>query len=287
MSYNMRVKTKNIILGLLLGLGLAFFIPQQVAALGTTTNGKNGSCSIEVEQGGYANPHCLDKQSSITVQISKAIWEDEVYTHLISVELAGHGPILKNLNSNGQATFTINGKALTDLGENKEIKFTNEGAVNNKLMCSRTVGLVKEEACTDEERVTPIDNDEPWEICNQIPETDAEGNPSDRKQKCLDCLEGNPSGIWTAIGCIQTGSTEGIIGELMTVGISIAGGIALIMILAAAFLFATSEGEPKRTSEAKEILTAAIVGLIFIIFSVTILEFIGVNILKIPGFGGS
>jgi hypothetical protein len=117
---------------------------------------------------------------------------------------------------------------------------------------------------------------EPFEICNQIPED----GPRD---KCLTCF--GQQGIWTAIGCIDTSSTEGIVGKLMTVGISIAGGIALLMILASAFLFATSEGEPKRTSEAKEILTSAIIGLIFIIFSVTILQFIGVNILKIPGFG--
>ncbi|MFH1959358.1 MAG: hypothetical protein ABIJ22_03465, partial [Patescibacteria group bacterium] len=97
--------------------------------------------------------------------------------------------------------------------------------------------------------------------------------------------DGKGDGIWTAIGCIDTSSTQGIVGKLMTVGIGIAGGIALLMILASAFLFATSEGEPKRTSEAKEILTSAIVGLLFIIFSVTILQFIGVNILKIPEFG--
>lgn len=125
---------------------------------------------------------------------------------------------------------------------------------------------------------SPI-NDEPWALCEQIPES------SDGRSKCETCLD--KEGIWTAIGCIPTDSTDGIVGELMSIGLSIAGGIALLMILAAAFLFATSEGEPKRTGEAKEILTSAIVGLIFIIFSVTILEFIGVNILQIPGFGGS
>jgi len=136
-----------------------------------------------------------------------------------------------------------------------------------------------EDICNTKPFVFNNDNtnaDTPWNLCNQIPESGPRG-------KCLTCL-GN-DGIWTAIGCIDTSSTEGIVSKLMTVGISIAGGIALLMILASAFLFATSEGEPKRTSEAKEILTSAIIGLIFIIFSVTVLQFIGVNILKIPGFG--
>ncbi|MBU1885496.1 pilin [Patescibacteria group bacterium] len=139
------------------------------------------------------------------------------------------------------------------------------------------------------------DISEPYEICNQIPETEknADGTITNNEQydQCLECFnqdadgDGKGDGIWTAIGCIDTSSTQGIVGKLMTVGIGIAGGIALLMILASAFLFATSEGEPKRTSEAKEILTSAIVGLLFIIFSVTILQFIGVNILKIPEFG--
>jgi len=155
----------------------------------------------------------------------------------------------------------------------------------NETFPGCTLSITTQSGCSadqceeEEEIIDPLESTaeiEPFEICNQIPEDGPRG-------KCLDCF--GQQGIWTAIGCIDTSSTEGIVGKLMTVGISIAGGIALLMILASAFLFATSEGEPKRTSEAKEILTSAIIGLIFIIFSVTILQFIGVNILKIPGFG--
>jgi hypothetical protein len=74
---------------------------------------------------------------------------------------------------------------------------------------------------------------------------------------------------------------------LMTLGLSLAGGAAILMILGAAFTLATSQGEPKRTGEAKDMLTSAIIGLLFIIFSVTILQFIGQGILQIPGFGNA
>ncbi|MBW7955147.1 hypothetical protein H3C66_00270 [Patescibacteria group bacterium] len=91
-------------------------------------------------------------------------------------------------------------------------------------------------------------------------------------------------GIYTAVGCIGADS-ESIITRLVRIGLGIAGGLALLMILAGAFMFSTSQGEPKRASEAKELITSAVLGLIFIIFSVTLLQFIGVTILQLPGFG--
>jgi hypothetical protein len=67
--------------------------------------------------------------------------------------------------------------------------------------------------------------------------------------------------------------------------LGIAGGVALLTILSAAFLFSISQGDPKRTGQAKEMMTAAVIGLLFVIFSVTILQFLGVTVLHLPGFG--
>ena len=92
-------------------------------------------------------------------------------------------------------------------------------------------------------------------------------------------------GIWTAIGCIKRDPTE-IVQNLLRVGLGMGGGVALLMILAAGFLFSISQGDPKRTGQAKELVTAAVSGLLFIIFSVVILQFIGYTVLQIPGFGG-
>jgi hypothetical protein len=91
-------------------------------------------------------------------------------------------------------------------------------------------------------------------------------------------------GIYTAVGCIPS-TSEGIVAQLVKIGLGIAGGTALLMILAGSFMLSTSQGEPKRAGEAKELITSAVMGLLFIIFSVTILQFIGVTILRIPGFG--
>ena len=93
-------------------------------------------------------------------------------------------------------------------------------------------------------------------------------------------------GIYTAIGCIGADS-ESIVTRLVRIGLGIAGGVALLMILAGAFMFSTSQGDPKKAGEARELITSAVLGLIFIIFSVTLLQFIGVSVLRIPGFGST
>ena len=65
----------------------------------------------------------------------------------------------------------------------------------------------------------------------------------------------------------------------------IGGGIAFLLILVAGFMIITSQGSPDKIQAGKELLTSAIAGLLLIIFSVFILELIGVDILEIPGFG--
>lgn len=95
------------------------------------------------------------------------------------------------------------------------------------------------------------------------------------------------------IGCasVQTGlgraigvSPERLIRDIFAVLLSISGGIALLLIIRASYMLMVSRGDPEKVAEAREILTSAIVGLLFIIFSVVILQVIGVDILKIPGF---
>jgi hypothetical protein len=119
---------------------------------------------------------------------------------------------------------------------------------------------------------------EPYSICesNLKPGSAAYGS-------CTTCY--GDGGIWTAIGCIDQ-NPKTLVKKLINFGIGISGGIALIIILTSAFSLTISQGDVKKTSDAKEWLTAAIIGLLFIIFSVSILEFIGSSVLRIPGFGG-
>jgi hypothetical protein len=92
--------------------------------------------------------------------------------------------------------------------------------------------------------------------------------------------------IASAIGCIPVNNTAEFVGYLLRWSMGIAGGIAFILIVYAGFIIVTSAGSPQRVQAGKELLTAAVTGLMVLIFGAFILEFIGFTILNIPGFGG-
>jgi uncharacterized membrane protein YqhA len=70
----------------------------------------------------------------------------------------------------------------------------------------------------------------------------------------------------------------------MAIALSLAGIITVVLIIFSGYRLMISQGNPETIKEAREQLTAAIVGLLFLIFSLVILQIIGVNILGIPGF---
>lgn len=99
--------------------------------------------------------------------------------------------------------------------------------------------------------------------------------PTDKKFKCAT--------IDTAIGSVQTDPVK-LVQQLFGILLSLAGGIALLLIIYSGYQIMTSEGNPEKLQAARETLTSAIIGLVFLIFSLVILQIIGVDILKIPGF---
>lgn len=101
---------------------------------------------------------------------------------------------------------------------------------------------------------------------------------------CVACA--NNKGVWTGLGCMPTNKVGAFIGKtIFSFGLGLAGSLALLCILYASFILQTSRGNPERIKKAKENLRACITGLLLIIFSVFILNLIGVSVLRIPGFG--
>jgi len=90
-------------------------------------------------------------------------------------------------------------------------------------------------------------------------------------------------GILTALGCIPTKDPTRFVAWILKFAIGIGGGIAILLIIFGAFQVMTSSGNPENLKKGNEMITSAIGGLIFIIFSVFLLKLIGVNILSIPG----
>lgn len=97
--------------------------------------------------------------------------------------------------------------------------------------------------------------------------------------KGLECDPAKPS-IKTAIGCIHTNPAD-LMQDVLKFGVGIGGGLAFLMMLLGAFQMLTSAGNPETLQAGRERLTSAIIGLLVIIFSVLLLQIIGVDILGI------
>lgn len=87
----------------------------------------------------------------------------------------------------------------------------------------------------------------------------------------------------TAFGNIST-NPEQFIQKIFAILLSMSGGIALLLIMKSGYLIMTAQGKPEALQQGRDQLVAAIVGLIFLIFSFVLLQVIGVDILHIPGF---
>lgn len=98
---------------------------------------------------------------------------------------------------------------------------------------------------------------------------------------CKSCFEGG--GAWTAIGCLGGETPNDFIASFLKIGTGLGGGVAFLLILFSGFQRITSAGNPEKLHEAKELMTAAVSGLLLIIFSIFLLRLIGVDILQIPG----
>ena len=107
-------------------------------------------------------------------------------------------------------------------------------------------------------------------------------NPGE-KEDCEACLLGG--GAFTALGCMPTNLSDFLQKYVFTLGLGMAGGIAFLLMLWGGFLVLSSQGDAQQIGLGREIIIGAVTGLLFIIFSIFILRFIGVDILRIPGFG--
>jgi len=108
---------------------------------------------------------------------------------------------------------------------------------------------------------------------------------------CVQCMGSNGQNsdgnqvmkMYTAFGCIDT-SVAGIAEYIFSIGLGLAGTIALGCIIFASIKLQVSAGNPEKIKESQELITSCITGLILVIFSIVLLRIIGIDILRIPGF---
>ncbi|NCN58747.1 hypothetical protein COW99_05620 [Candidatus Roizmanbacteria bacterium CG22_combo_CG10-13_8_21_14_all_38_20] len=119
--------------------------------------------------------------------------------------------------------------------------------------------------------------------------TQVNDEPGDYDQ-CVLCLTKNTAGHppehkWTPLGCLPT--SPGLFTQvILRVFVSIVGGVAFLAILYGGGLILFSNGIPERVETGRSILISSVAGVLLVIFAVFILEFIGLEIFGLPGFGG-
>jgi len=97
------------------------------------------------------------------------------------------------------------------------------------------------------------------------------------------CIKEHCSHIETALGCFPT-QPRGIIEWLLKYAIMFAGGLGFLLMLFASFQIMTSSGDPDKLQAGQQLLGSAIAGILFIVFALFLLRFIGFTILQIPGW---
>ena len=237
-------------------------------------DGKDLKCNI------YGS--CIQTKDPIFVSVSDLQYSDgtavaEGTTIKVRLDIKPGGSITeKDYNYTNGGTYEFSGITLDKTYRVEVIvNAAGDDQKRHKLETNFTNGA--EANCDPNLCNENLETANPYKVCNQLDKT------TEEYERCMDCFA-DKEGIWTAVGCIPQDPTSAV-ASIVQIGLGIAGGIVLIMILVGAFMFSTSQGDPNKTKEAKEIITSAIIGLIFVIFSVTMLQFIGVNILQIPGFG--
>lgn len=93
--------------------------------------------------------------------------------------------------------------------------------------------------------------------------------------------------IRTALGCIHASDPKALINQIVTWAVGIAAGAAFVTIAYSGFLMTTAAGDVKKVNEAKSFLMSALLGLALITLAVLILNFVGIQIFGLGGFGFS
>jgi hypothetical protein len=101
-----------------------------------------------------------------------------------------------------------------------------------------------------------------------------------------DAASGRCKAFTSGLGNFATDASE-FLRNVFGILLAFSGGIALLLIIRAGYKIMTSRGNQDAIKEGREQLIAAIVGLLFLIFSFVFLEVIGVDLLRLPGFGGA
>jgi len=182
----------------------------------------------------------------------------------------------------------------------------NTGCITDDQCCSKLCALFPDNAasgqavykCTDVAPTWPAGCAAPNEACSEdsnccygscIEQGGAkicmEGAPTSKNPPpCSEWQDGKCIRIASGLGIDIPTDVPGIIKTFFGIILSISGATATLLFIYAGYKIMAARGNPEKFQEAKDRFTSTILGLLFIILSLVILQVIGVDLLKIPGF---
>ena len=120
----------------------------------------------------------------------------------------------------------------------------------------------------------------PFELCKRLRSED-----KTRCEACVGTDEKNEK-MWTAIGCLPTRASE-LVPALINFVLGIGGLIMVVQIIIAAANIIFANGDSGKIQKAQTSIMNSVIALLFIIFGVTILQIIGQDVLRLPGYFGN
>jgi type IV secretory pathway VirB2 component (pilin) len=93
----------------------------------------------------------------------------------------------------------------------------------------------------------------------------------------------NTLGVQTPFGCLQSDPAQ-LINEILRIVLGVAGGLAVLFIIIGGYKVAASQGDPDSLDDGRDMITKAVIGLVFVLLATFILGIIGVDILGIKFF---
>ncbi len=229
------------------------------------------SCSVD--------PSIIDTN---TIPVIKALNVDKNQTFradLVTQTENKHLPERIQSGASGNVTISI-GKQVVG-----KYSYNVYKDVDNSLVCTgsfevktpedaaaaRTKNLLAKKECTGEAPKDTVCFNGEWVAASK-----AAGD----FESCGSVAGGANARIRTAIGCVPI-NLNSFINALLAWTAGIAGGLAFLLMIFGSLQMITSQGNAEQLKKGREQFIAAISGLLFIIFSITLLQIIGADILGI------
>lgn len=105
----------------------------------------------------------------------------------------------------------------------------------------------------------------------------------DSFEKCDDCMKAGH--VWTSLGCIKAADPYAFVGQIITWATILGAGLATAIIGFQGLQIVMAGDDPKKVKAAQEAITAAISGLLLIVFSIMLMNILGIKVLDLANLG--